>query len=106
MLLDYLLWVYIKVNVYTDEPASKDILEDNIEAFIREVPTEKLERLCQNWTKRVDHLRPSRDQYLHEIFFKPKIVFGHYNQNCNEDYEFFGHNPTIKWGLCTFWKRI
>ena len=34
-------------------PASIDALEENIEAFIREVPAEMLERVCQNTTKRV-----------------------------------------------------
>ena len=49
-LLDYFLWGYIKAHVYTDKPASTDALEDNIEAFIREIPFKKLQRVCQNWT--------------------------------------------------------
>ena len=68
--LDYFLWDYVKAHVYTDKPASIDALEDNIEAFIREIPAEMLERVCQNWTKRMDHLKRSRGQHFHEIIFK------------------------------------
>ena len=56
MPLDYFLWDYVKAYVYTDKPASIDVLEDNIEAFIREIPAEMLARVCQNWTKRMNHL--------------------------------------------------
>ena len=45
-------------------------ITDNIEAFIREIPAEMLERVWKNLTKRVDHLRRSRGQHLHEIIFK------------------------------------
>ena len=45
--LDYFLWGYVKVHVYTDKPASIDALEDNIEAFISEIPAKMSERL--NW---------------------------------------------------------
>ena len=48
----YFLWGYFKAHVYTDKPASTDALEDNIEAFIPEIPAETLERVCQNWTKK------------------------------------------------------
>ena len=52
--------------VYAEKPA----FEDKIEAFIREIPAEILKRICQNWTQRMDHLRRSRGQDLHEIIFK------------------------------------
>ena len=48
--LDYFLWGYVKDHVYTDKPASIYALEDNFEAFIRVIPAEMLERVCQNWT--------------------------------------------------------
>ena len=44
------LWGY----VYTDKPASIEALEDNFEAFIREIPAEMLEGVRQNWTKRLE----------------------------------------------------
>ena len=47
-LLDNILWGYVKAHFYTDKPASIDVLEDNIEAFIRKEPAEMLERVCQN----------------------------------------------------------
>ena len=47
--LDYFLWDYMLLaHVYTDKSASIDALEDNIEAFIREIPAEMLARVCQN----------------------------------------------------------
>ena len=46
--IDYFLWGYVKAPVYTDNPVSMDALEDNIEAFIHEIPAEILERVCQN----------------------------------------------------------
>ena len=55
--LDCFLWSYVKAHVYTDKPASVEIFKDNIEAFIREIPAEMLERAWQNWTKRMNHLR-------------------------------------------------
>ena len=45
------LWGSVKAQVYTDKPASIDALEDNIEAFIREILAEMLERVGQNWTQ-------------------------------------------------------
>ena len=42
--LDYSLCGYVKAHVYTDKPASIDALQDNIEAFIRELPAELLKR--------------------------------------------------------------
>ena len=43
--LDYLLWGYVKANRwYTDNPVLIDELEDNVEAFIREIPAEMLEK--------------------------------------------------------------
>ena len=62
MPVDYFLWGYVKAHVYKDKPASIDSLEDNIEAYIREIRAGMLEGVCQNWTKRMDHLP--------EIFFK------------------------------------
>ena len=61
---------YVKAHVHTDKPASIDSLEDNIEAFIRDIPAEMLESACQNWTKRMDRLKRSRGQHLDEIIFK------------------------------------
>ena len=46
--LVYFLWGYVKAHSNTDNPASTDA-EDNIE-----IPAEMLERVCPNWTKRMD----------------------------------------------------
>ena len=73
--LDYFLCGYVKAHVYTHMPASIDALEENIEAFIREIPAEMLETECQHWTKRMDHLRRNHGQHLHEIIFKHLIIW-------------------------------
>ena len=52
---DCFLWGFVKAYAYTDKPASYDALEDKIVAFIHEIPAEMLERVCPNWTKRMDH---------------------------------------------------
>ena len=65
--LDYFLWGYVKAHVYTDKLASIDAVEDS---GIREISAEILEKVCQNSTKLMDHLRFSRVQHLHEIIFK------------------------------------
>ena len=52
--LDYFVWGYVKAHFYTEKPASIDAFEDKIEAFIREIPAEMSERVCQNWTKRMN----------------------------------------------------
>ena len=70
MPLDNFLYGYVKAHVYTYKPASIDALEDNIDAFIREIPAEMLESIHQNRTKRKDHLRCSRDHHLNEIIFE------------------------------------
>ena len=67
------MWRYVKAHVYTDKPASIDALADNMEAFISEIPDEMLERVCQNWTKRMDHMKRSRSHHLHEIIFKQHL---------------------------------
>ena len=68
--LDYFLWGYVKAHVYSDKLATNDALEANIEEFIREIPTDMLERVCKNWTLRMNYLKRSRGQHLHEIIFK------------------------------------
>lgn len=68
--LDYFLWGYVKSLVYQDKPASIGALEDNISRVIGEIPLDMLEKVVQNWTFRVDHLKRSRGQHLHEVIFK------------------------------------
>ena len=68
--LDHFLRSYLKVHVYAGNPALIDVLKDNIEVYFHEIPAEMLERVCQKWTKRMDHLKRSRGQHLHQIIFK------------------------------------
>lgn len=46
--LDNFMWAYVKAHIYPDETPSIDVLEDKIEEFIRGIPIEILERVCQN----------------------------------------------------------
>ena len=68
--LDYFLWGYVKSEVLENKAATIDALEANITRVIREMPVAVLERVAQNWTFRMDHLRRSHDQHLHDIIFK------------------------------------
>ncbi|XP_074036992.1 uncharacterized protein isoform X2 [Leptinotarsa decemlineata] len=68
--LDYFLWGYVKSKVYSNKPATIPALEDNISEEIRAIPAEMLEKVAQNWTFRMDHLRRSRGQHFNEIIFK------------------------------------
>lgn len=46
---------------------SIDALEDNIKAFINDLPAESLERVCQNVIKLIDHLWYSLGQRLNNL---------------------------------------
>lgn len=67
--LDYFLWGYLKSLVYADKPQTIPALEANITRVINGIPAEMLERVLENWTHRMDHLRVSRGQHLKEIIF-------------------------------------
>ena len=43
---------------------------DNITRVIRGIQAEMLEQVTQNWTFRMEHLKRSRGQHLHEVIFK------------------------------------
>lgn len=83
---------YAGAHAYIDEPASIDAMaaykfwpwlrlnwsirlalipSDTVEAFIRQIPAEMLERVFRNWAKRMDQLRHSHGQNLYEIIIKP-----------------------------------
>lgn len=65
----------VKAYVYIDQPASIDALEDNIWAFIYEAHAKMLERIYQNWTNRMDHLRHNSGQLSFMQFFIRLIKF-------------------------------
>ena len=65
--LDCFLWGCVKALVYTEKT---DALEDNIKAFIHEIPDEMLEKVCKDYTKQMNHFMCNRGQHLHEIIFK------------------------------------
>ena len=69
-LLDYFLWGYMKSLVYVHKPQTIDALEANISRVINGIPVDMLERVLENWTHRMDHVRASCRQHLNKIIFK------------------------------------
>ena len=45
--------------VYVDKPESIDALEVNITRVINVIPADMLERVLENWTHRMEHVRAS-----------------------------------------------
>ncbi|GFU36544.1 hypothetical protein TNCV_1444891 [Trichonephila clavipes] len=68
--LDYFLWGYVKSLVYADKPQTLDHLEDNIRRVIPDIRPQMLEKVIENWTSRLDHIRASRGSPMPEIIFK------------------------------------
>ncbi|GFX49530.1 uncharacterized protein TNCV_4901721 [Trichonephila clavipes] len=68
--LDYFLWGYVKSLVYADKPQTLDHLEDNIRRVIADIQPQLLEKVIENWTSRLDYMRPSRGSHMPEIIFK------------------------------------
>ncbi|GFV30057.1 uncharacterized protein TNCV_1195041 [Trichonephila clavipes] len=72
--LDYFLWGYVKSLVYADKPQTLDHLEDNIRRVIADIRPQKLGKVIENWTSRLDYIRASRGSHMPEIVFK--IIIG------------------------------
>ncbi|GFU56893.1 putative DD41D transposase [Trichonephila clavipes] len=68
--LDYFLWGYVKSLVYADKPQTLDHLEDNIRRVIADIRPQRLEKVIENWTSRLDYIRASRGSPMPEIIFK------------------------------------
>lgn len=49
---------------------SNTALKGTVEAFVCEISTELLERVCQNWIKRMDRLMRKCGRIMHEIILK------------------------------------
>ncbi|GFY03718.1 putative transposable element [Trichonephila clavipes] len=71
--LDYFLWSYVKSLVYADKPQTLDHLEDNIRRVIADIRPQMLEKVCENWTSRLDYIRASHGSHMPEIILK--IIF-------------------------------
>lgn len=67
MPLDYFLWGYVKALVFSNKPATLDQFVNNIRAVIGDIQPDMLEKVVVNWTTRLEYLRSSRSQHLHEI---------------------------------------
>ena len=68
--LDYFLWGYVKSKVYENKPETLDELEANIQHIIGDITPAVLNRVIENWTSRLEHVRVSRGGHMPEIIFK------------------------------------
>ncbi|GFV02856.1 uncharacterized protein TNCV_3609851 [Trichonephila clavipes] len=68
--LDYFLWGYVKSLVYADKPQTLDHLEDNIRRVIADIRPQRLDKVIEKWTSRLDYIRASRGSHMPEIIFK------------------------------------
>ena len=94
MLLDYILWGFVKAHVYTDKPASNEALKDNIKAFIRKMPAEMLERVGQNWTKLMNHLTRNRGLHFLSLNYMVRTIASNRDfMHFSEIYVFFFNCP-------------
>ncbi|GFW45343.1 putative transposable element [Trichonephila clavipes] len=67
--LDYFLWGFVKSLDYADKPQTLDHLEDNILRVIADIRPQMLEKVIENWTSRLDHIRASCGSHMPEIIF-------------------------------------
>ncbi|GFT88366.1 hypothetical protein TNCV_5074611 [Trichonephila clavipes] len=56
--------------VYADKPQTLDHLEDNIRRVIADIRPQRLEKVIENWTSRLDYIRASRGSHMPESIFK------------------------------------
>ncbi|GFX54922.1 transposable element Tc3 transposase [Trichonephila clavipes] len=68
--LDYFLWGYVKSLVYADKPQALDHLEDNNRRVIADKRPQRLEKVIENWTSRLDYIQASRVSPMPKIIFK------------------------------------
>ncbi|GFW63190.1 transposable element Tc3 transposase [Trichonephila clavipes] len=68
--LDYFLWGYVKSLVYADKPETLNHLEDNIRRVIADIRPQRLEKIIEKWTSRLDYIRASRGSPMPEIIFQ------------------------------------
>ncbi|GFW62729.1 hypothetical protein TNCV_2624921 [Trichonephila clavipes] len=62
--------VVLESLVYADKPQTLDHLEDNIRRVIADLRPQRLEKVIENWTSRLDYIRASRGSHMPEIMFK------------------------------------
>ena len=67
--LDFFLWGHIKSLVYANKPATLDVLNDNIQREIANVPIEMCARVAENWVQRIDRCKRARGGHMTDIEF-------------------------------------
>ncbi|GFU31751.1 DUF4817 domain-containing protein [Trichonephila clavipes] len=64
------VWCALWSLVYADKPQTLDHLEDNIRRVIADIRPQRLEKVIENGTSRLDYIRASRGSPMPEIIFK------------------------------------
>lgn len=67
---DFFLWGYLKSIVYNDRPRTLEALKANIQASIQQIPVEMLERVHENFRKRLRQCVECEGRHLGDILFK------------------------------------
>ena len=68
--LDFFLWGYIKSRVYKNNPTTLEELEENIRTVIAEIQQDLLQKVCTNWTTRLQYVRINQGGHMPQIIFK------------------------------------
>lgn len=69
---DFFLWGYLKSKVYCNRPNTLEDLRNNIDAEIARIPVDMLERVHENFRKRMRQCVVSEGQHLPDTIFKTK----------------------------------
>lgn len=69
---DFFLWGYLKSKVYCNRPNTLEDLRNNIDAEIARIPVDMLERVHENFRKRMQQCVVSEGQHLPDTIFKTK----------------------------------
>ena len=68
--LEYFCWGYVKSLAYADKPTTSNDLDANIECVLAELWPKMLEKVVENWTSRICHIRASRSGHMPKVIFK------------------------------------
>jgi len=67
--LDFFLWGAVKDRCYADNPKTIQALKHNIATVIGEIGGEIIEKVLENWTRRMAYCKASRGGHMNDIVF-------------------------------------
>jgi hypothetical protein len=68
--LDYFLWGYCKENVYANKPSTLSELKQNIEEFIRSIPSEMCVRVIRNLSARLQRCIDLHGAHIEHVTYE------------------------------------